>query len=138
MFAPCCITSLDTIGAESDARMLGSEFNRYARIELRHRELVFRKQLESPELLSFIAAAAGRPLARVTALWPSDLVERQARRRHVKQVYDVQGDARVHLKGVGVGWLGYPARHIAGALSGRIPETLGFWGSLMATREAPS
>jgi hydroxymethylpyrimidine pyrophosphatase-like HAD family hydrolase/adenine/guanine phosphoribosyltransferase-like PRPP-binding protein len=137
-FAPSSITFLVPVGAESDARMLGSVFNRYARIELPHRELEVREQLESPELLSFIAAAAGRPLARVTALWPPGVVERQARRRHVKQVYDVQGDARVHLKGVGVGWLGYPARHIAGALSGRIPETLGFWGSLMATREAPS
>jgi hydroxymethylpyrimidine pyrophosphatase-like HAD family hydrolase len=138
--APISITFLVPVGAEStlDAGMLGSAFNRYARVELPHRELEVRTQLESPELVSFIASAAGRPLAHVTPLWPPDVVERQARRRHVKQVYDIQGDARVHVKGVGVGWLGYPARHISGALSGRIPETLGFWGSLMATLEAPA
>ncbi len=134
------ITFLVPVGAESalDAGMLGSDFNRYTRIELPHLELAVRRQLESPELLSFVASAAGRPHARVTAVWSADEVERQARRRHVKQIYDVHGAGRVHVKGVGVGWFGYPARHIAGALTGRVPEPLGFWGSLMATREAPA
>jgi hydroxymethylpyrimidine pyrophosphatase-like HAD family hydrolase len=134
------ITFLVPMGAESalDDGTLRADFNRYARIELPHSELEVRKQLESPELLSFIAAAAGRQHARVTAVWSPDEVEREARRRHVKQIYDVDGAGRVHVKGVGVGWFGYPARHIAGALSGRIPEPLGFWGTLMATREAPA
>lgn len=138
--APSAITFLVPVGAESaiDSGTLKSEFNRYERIELLHRELDVYRQLESGELLSFIASAAGRPHARVTALWSANVVEREARRRHVKQVYSVQGAARVHVKGVGVGWLGYPARHISRALSGRIPETLGFWGSFMATREAPA
>jgi hydroxymethylpyrimidine pyrophosphatase-like HAD family hydrolase len=132
------ISFLVLAGAESalDAGTLRSEFNRYARIELDHRELEVRKQLESRDLLSFVASAAGRPNARVTAVWSPDEVQREARRRHVKQIYEVDGAGCVHVKGVGVGWFGYPARHIAGALTGLVPEPLGFWGTLMATREA--
>jgi hydroxymethylpyrimidine pyrophosphatase-like HAD family hydrolase len=131
------ITFLVPVGAENalDAGGLAPEFDRYNRVELRHQELEIRRQLPSPELLAYLASALGHPGAQVTPVLPADEVERQARRRHVKQVYEVEGAGRVHVKGVGVGWFGYPARHAASALSGRIPEVVGFWGTLMVTRE---
>jgi hydroxymethylpyrimidine pyrophosphatase-like HAD family hydrolase len=131
------ITFLVPVGAENalDSGGLAPEFDRYNRVELRHRELDVRTQLLSPELLAYLASALGHPGAQVTPVLPADEVERQARRRHVKQVYEVEGAGRMHVKGVGVGWFGYPARHAATALSGKIPEVVGFWGTLMVTRE---
>lgn len=134
------ITLLVPVGAESalETGGLAPEFDSYNRVELPHRELEVRRQLPSPELLSFLASAVGHPGALVTPVLSADEVEQQARRRHVKQVYEVEGAGRVHVKGVGVGWFGYPARHAVSALSGRIPEVVGFWGTLMVTREVPA
>ena len=133
------ITFLVPIGAESvvDAGTT-TPFGSYRRIELPHRELAVRRQLNSPQLLAFIASAAGKRNARVSALMSEEEVERQSRRRHVKQTYAVEGSGRMHVKGVGVGWLGYPARHAASALNGMTPQLLGFYGSLMATRDHPA
>jgi hydroxymethylpyrimidine pyrophosphatase-like HAD family hydrolase len=131
------ITLLVPVGAENalGAEAL-SQLAAYRRVELPHNELAVRRQLESSELLAFIASAAGRPGAAVRPVFSPDEVEGHSRRRHVKQVYDVPG-CRVHVKGVGLAWFGYPARHAALALAGRIPEPLGFWKTLMATREEP-
>jgi len=134
------ITFLVPLGAESslDASGLAADFDRYNRVELRHGELEVRRQLSSPELLVFLASAMRHPGADVTPVLSDEEVEKQARRRHVKQVYEVEGGGRALVKGVGVGWFGYPARHAARALHGKIPDVLGFWRTLMITREAPS
>jgi hydroxymethylpyrimidine pyrophosphatase-like HAD family hydrolase len=132
------ITLMLPIGAESafdvDERR---QFSSYHLVELSHRELAVRQDLDSPELLSFVARAAGNSDASVTPLWSPDEIERRSGRRHVKQVYEVEGCGRVHVKGVGVGWFGYPARLAAEALVGLVPEPLGFFGTLMATRGEP-
>ncbi|TME51083.1 MAG: hypothetical protein E6I53_11365 [Chloroflexi bacterium] len=126
------------VGAENalDAEAL-ARLAAYRRVELPHHELAIRRQLACSELLAFIASIAGQPGAAVTPILSPAEVERHSRRRHVKQVYDVAGWGRVHVKGVGLGWFGYPARHAAVALAGRIPKPLGFWKTLMVTREEP-
>jgi len=132
------IAFLVPVGAENalDAEA-SSRLAAYRCVELPHSELAVRRQLASPELMAFIASAAGRPDAEVSPIFSPDEVERHSRRRHAKQVYEVAGWGRVHVKGVGLGWFGYPARHAAFALAGRVPQPLGFWKTLMATREEP-
>lgn len=128
------VTFLVPLGVE---HALGEDerrrFDVYRRVELLSTELEVRGQLRSAELLAFVAAGAGA--TSVTPLLSSEEVELLSRRRHVKQVYAVRGAANVHVKGVGLGWLGYPARHACAALGDCVPETLGFWNTLMVTRE---
>jgi HAD superfamily hydrolase (TIGR01484 family) len=130
------ITLLVPRNTEDVLRLPGqaSAFERYQRIELPHRQLKVRADLESEELRNWLRGVTGRPRAAIHPVWSPAEVETRAHRRHVKQLFSVSGYGKVVVKGVGTGWFGYPARFAAAALAERTPEVLGFWRGLMASR----
>jgi hydroxymethylpyrimidine pyrophosphatase-like HAD family hydrolase len=109
-------------------------FDVYERIELGPHEWSAARELRSDEMRAWVGALHGRQPEQVaagTSYWESGS---EAGRNHLRQAFAVDGSGEVEVKGIGLGWLGYPARLAAVRLEGRIPEVLGFRGSFMASR----
>ncbi len=119
----------------SDARARG--FDGYRRIELPAAETAVRRRLGGEEIREWLRVVTDSPRARVIPLWDAAEVDRQAQRRHVKQLFEIEGYGRVLVKGVGAGWFGDPAVAAASVLRGRTVSVLGFWKGLMAMRWEP-
>ncbi len=117
---------------DSDARARG--FDRYYRVELPAAETAVRRRLGGEEIREWLRTVTGSPGAPVISVWDAKEVDRQAQRRHVKQLFEVGGYGRVLVKGVGAAWFADPAVVAASALRGRTVSVLGFWKGLMAMR----
>jgi hydroxymethylpyrimidine pyrophosphatase-like HAD family hydrolase len=109
-------------------------FDVYERIELGPHEWSAARELRSDEMRAWVGALYDRQpdqVAAGTSYWESGS---EAGRSHLRQVFAVDGSGEVEVKGVGLGWFGYPARLAAARLEGRVPPVLGFRGSFMASR----
>ena len=108
-------------------------FDSYSRVELGAEEWSAARDLQSESIRRWIGGLCGRPPAAVSvqSSWPPPS---EAGRAHLRQIFDVAGWGEVVVKGVGLGWYGYPARFAADRLSGRVPPVLGFRDGFMASR----
>jgi hydroxymethylpyrimidine pyrophosphatase-like HAD family hydrolase len=111
-----------------------SAFDVYERIELGPHEWHAARELRSDAIREWVGALLDRQADQVAvgaSYWESGSA---ADRSHLRQAFAVDGSGEVEVRGVGLGWFGYPARLAAARLEGRVPQVLGFHGSFMASR----
>ena len=106
----------------------------YRSVQLAPDEPELRRAMFSDEIAKWVAGLAGGGGSRARPVWSVSEVTTAARRHHVRQRFDVPGYGEVMVKGVGLGWLGNPARAAGERLTGRVPEVLGQRPGLMALR----
>ena len=117
---------------EEQPEEVSAAFAGYQTVELRPSELHLRRQLVGEEIAEWVGGLSGKRRS-ARPLWSLDEVTEVARRHHLKQLFEVRGSGRVLVKGVGLGWFGFPARQAAERLQGWVPKPLGSRPGLLAS-----